>query len=182
MDGPIPIRLASIYVPFVGSIDTKLNTFDARVDVDMMWPSTPGDLKNFAADEVKFRPEFCPDLVVQNAGKLDKRLIPNANLNPFTVKEGSSNFVRVRCEGSFIEDFELEHFPFDIQDLKMTFTLSFTDATTAIFVLDSSATSFCVLTRYTALPEWNFVRLAAFCQIKENFTRKSSTTRMMNDE
>ena len=97
-------------------------------------------------------------------------------------RRNGSDYFSVVNEGSFIEDFELEHFPFDIQDLKMTFTLSFTDATTAIFVLDSSATSFCVLTRYTALPEWNFVRLAAFCQIKENFTRKSSTTRMMNDE
>ena len=69
-----------------------------------------------------------PDLVVQNAGKLDKKLVPNANLNAFTIKEGNSNFLRVRCEGSFIEDFELEHFPFDIQDLKMVFTLSFADA------------------------------------------------------
>lgn len=111
-----------------------------------------------------------PDLVVQNAGKLDKKLVPNANLNAFTIKEGNSNFLRVRCEGSFIEDFELEHFPFDIQDLKMVFTLSFADASTAIFIVNKDATDFCVLTRYTALPEWEFMRLSAFSQVKENFT------------
>ena len=111
--GPIPIRLASIYVPFVGKIDTQHNTFDARVDVDMMWPTTAADHAAFAKDELNFRPTFVPDLVVQNAGKLDKKLVPNANMNAFTIKEGNSNFLRVRCEGSFIEDFELEHFPFE---------------------------------------------------------------------
>ena len=103
----IPITITSIYVPFVGKVDTRENSFEARVDVDMQWPATEEDKANFARDESVFRPSFVPDLVVQNAAKLDKRSIPTANLNEFTIKEGQC-FVRVRCEGSFIEEFELE--------------------------------------------------------------------------
>ena len=42
---------------------------------------------------------------------------------------------------------------FDVQDLKMSLTLSFADASVAQFVISEKDTSFCVLTRYTALPE-----------------------------
>lgn len=168
---PIQIRLASVYVPFVGTINTKENTFNARVDVDMMWPATAEDLKNFAADEKHYKPSFNPDLVVQNAANLNLRQIPGVNANPYTIKMASKeNFVRVRCEGSFICSFELTRFPFDIQDLKMSFALSFVDASEAVLVVSPEATSFVCLTRYTALTEWVFVRLAAFSEIKEGFS------------
>ena len=49
----IPIKFASIYVPFIGSIDTKNNTFNARVDIDLMWPATDSDVEAFMKDENK---------------------------------------------------------------------------------------------------------------------------------
>jgi len=100
----IPITLRSIYVPFVGSVDTVANTFEARVDVDMEWPTSEAELARFAASEDTYRPDFVPDLVVQNAAKLDMRRVATANLNVFTIKN-EQNLVRVRCEGTFIEEY-----------------------------------------------------------------------------
>ena len=52
----------------------------------------------------------------------------------------------------------------------MSFALSFVDASEAVLVVSPEATSFVCLTRYTALTEWVFVRLAAFSEIKEGFS------------
>ena len=59
----------------------------------------------------------------------------------------------------------------DIQDLKMTFHLAASDAATAIFVVGRTAppyTIFKCLTRYTALPEWDFEKVVAFEETRDD--------------
>ena len=58
----------------------------ARVDVDLEWPATPEDISSFNQDEISFKPQFVPDLAVQNAASLTKQNVPNANLNEFNIK------------------------------------------------------------------------------------------------
>ena len=59
----------------------------------------------------------------------------------------------------------------DIQDLKMTFHLAASDAATAIFVVDRTIppyTTFKCSTRYTALPEWDFEKVIAFEETRDD--------------
>ena len=57
---------------------------------------------------------------------------------------------------------------FLVDVLFIQFTISFVNAEQAYFVLNEQVTSFCVLTRYSALPEWDFLRLSAFSEVRED--------------
>ena len=159
--GPLPLHVTKIVVPFVGSIDTRTNTFSGRIQITMEWPSTEDDIRAYANNSRAFEPSFTPNLMALNATSSSVKLVSNPSGSAFKIVNRRNHCV-FHVDAVFIEDFELENFPFDVQDLKMTFVLASSDAATAHFVVDRRITAFTCLTQYTALPEWDFRKVIAY--------------------
>lgn len=160
----------SVYVPFIGTISMAESKFYARCDLDVNWQASREDLKRSQADPKGYTPSFIPDIVSMNGMGVSGDCVPDRNGNRFQIVEGR-NFMRVRFDGEFIESFEMESFPFDVQALTFAFGISFYTAEELRFTRPPGDDPFFfVLTRNSAFLEWTPTRLIAGTPVFENFS------------
>lgn len=164
------LEVRCVYVPFIGDISMAESKFSARVDLDVAWIATQDDLRSFKRDPHAYLPSFVPDLVSKNGMGVSVSRVPGRNGNEYQIM-GGKNFMRVRFEGSFIEAFEMESFPFDVQSLTFVFGISFFNAKELRFTRPADGSAFFyVLTRYSAFLEWIPARLIAGIPVFEDFS------------
>ncbi len=87
-------------------------------------------LQAHGTDAKTYRPEFVPELVVENACEFTVTPVPSGNGNPFRIRNGEErwdewegkvprNCAQFRVEGTFMQRFDLSMFPVDQQELNI---------------------------------------------------------------
>lgn len=159
-----------VYVPFIGTISMAESKFYARVDIDVEWVATQDDLRKYGRNPSEYMPSFVPDIVSLNGMGVSGSRIMFKHGNTYRIQNGR-NFMRVRFEGEFIESFEMESFPFDVQALTFVFAISFfKDDEMRFSTRDPDKPFFFVVTRNSAFLEWTPVRLVAGIHVIEDFS------------
>lgn len=156
--GATPIRVDCIYVPIIGNIDITSNTFDIKVDVDLTWPASEQDLQNYSSHPSTYTPSFVPNLVFINSMSVDTDvLVPLQGNHFYQIREGNRNYIRHRFIGKMVNNYRVENFPFDVQNLVLAISLSFYDMDQAYFEAPDKSYLY-VPRRFTALPGWELNR------------------------
>ena len=109
------IEIQKVEVPFIGSIDVQSNSFSGRAEIVLEWECADDDIKNYAADSRSYAPRFLPNLLCSNAIDSDISREINSSGSAFKIvwrPYGRRNHCCFHVDAVFIEDFELEHFPF----------------------------------------------------------------------
>lgn len=172
---PIELIVKCVFIPYIGAVQPTDSSFNIRCDFDFEWKATPSDLAASKASPDSYRPSFVPQLVFQNAKEVEQTEVEGVNGNPFKITDQGHNYLRLKVVGTFIEQYELQSFPVDVQQLKMSISVSFLSAEQLVFVPpqnpDGSPFTFAfLLGRYSALPEWNLRRVLCDFDIKDAFT------------
>ncbi|XP_060595424.1 cys-loop ligand-gated ion channel-like isoform X4 [Ruditapes philippinarum] len=102
----------------VGEIDTLKEQFNADVIVKAKWREPTLDGQQTAADAIDFARLWSPKLYIENSlgdpkEQIRHRIIYNEKGEAFIYEK------RV-AKGTFMENLELDDFPFDVQDLTIT--------------------------------------------------------------
>jgi hypothetical protein len=116
------IRL--VYVRWIADVDTLQQTFRAAFGIDMLWKATDTDIKNYEADIHTYTPGWVPNFEFPSAKEVTAERRNLVTGIPFKVVDGY-NFMRTLITGTFMEQFELKSFPFDVQDLTVIMDMSF---------------------------------------------------------
>ena len=179
-DGPVEIRVDCVYIPVIGELDVTLNTFKVKVDLDLSWKATQEDVLAYNADPAGYTPSFVPNLVFANSFSVEyDEIIPLAGNICYQMEEETSNpnnapeyrvKIRHRLIGTMSNHFEVQYFPFDVQNLVLSITLSFFDRDQARFVIPSKKDFVYVPTKYTTVPGFDLLRVVAGEVHPENFT------------
>lgn len=172
----IEIIVKCVYIPYVGSVDIPNNSCQLRVDLDLEWIATAADRQSFEEAPDDFRPGFVPQLVFQNAKEVETLEVPGADGNPFKITPAGYNFVRLKVVGTFIQQYELQSFPVDVQQLTISISVSFLTAKELLLVppppnADGTPFTFVyVIGRYSALPDWRFKRVLCDFVVQDAFS------------
>mmetsp|Transcript_6407 Transcript_6407/g.8811 ORF Transcript_6407/g.8811 Transcript_6407/m.8811 type:complete len:383 (-) Transcript_6407:152-1300(-) len=133
------IYVKYIYIPYVSRINCAENLFELRVDVDLYWKASERDIKLW--DDLKAKNEesnyvplsYVPNVILQNASEKEITTVTQKTGGQYyidrdVVIEGESdfNFVRLQIVGTFLQEFVLDRFPFDVQVLRLPIGVSFT--------------------------------------------------------
>jgi hypothetical protein len=150
----LPLQIRYLYIPYISNISTKEMTFDLRIDIDLLWTASDKELEEFAKSRYSYTPTFVPNLVFQNAKTVDVSQVPLESGSPFSIQNGK-NFVRLKVVGTFLNNFDVFRFPFDVQKLRMNVSLSFKNAEEVDFVCENAdADVMYVLTENNAIADW----------------------------
>jgi len=105
------IQLKLVYIRYVADVQTLDQTFKTAFGLDMLWPATDIDKRNYAADPKKFEPQWVPNFEFPSAKEvtLERRALVTGN--PFKVTPEGFNFCRTLVTGTFMEKFELRSYP-----------------------------------------------------------------------
>ncbi|KAJ1631495.1 hypothetical protein T492DRAFT_53922 [Pavlovales sp. CCMP2436] len=166
------LEVQCAYVPFLGDVDAHHSSFAARIDLDLTWAASEEDLRLAKEDPRGYAPGFVPDIVIKNAQTVETLFVAGKSGNVHQIQDGTKNFMRVRFEGTFVEEYSFAAFPFDVQTLTFVLGLSFYNSDELRFVLppEKKGPFFYLLTRHSALPEWTPMRLLAGTHIVEGFS------------
>lgn len=132
-----PVEVKMIYIRHLADVSTVDQSFKVAVGYDMMWPSTPADIKKWTSDPVNFSPEYIPNFEFPNAKSETRERRALENGNPFQIQEVDGvqyNYLRTLVYLTCIEKLELASFPFDVQELTFTMVMSFAPVEKAMFV------------------------------------------------
>lgn len=152
---PLKLEFRYIYIPFISRISTSELLLDCRVDFDLLWLASREDIKAFEENPSEYRPKsYMPSLVFQNSKEVDVFEVTSATGSPYKIENGK-NFVRLKVNGSFLQNFNVGFFPFDHQTMRVVVTISFKNADELIFCPENSNCDVLyVLTEYNALKDW----------------------------
>lgn len=187
------LKVKGISMHFVGNVSVVDNCFSACVDLDLEWRATLDEYKKWKADPTQFVPAFVPNVIAMNGKSLESKLVHYHHLNKYAIRVpidketgkpdgrySAWNHCRLRFHGEFTERFDMSHFPCDVQDLSVTFAISFFTASQLHFELcNNTPHLFTLSTRYTALPDWDPVRVHAFTLVDPQ-TPNSPTPAVVN--
>jgi len=155
----VPISVDCVFIHIIGHINITHNTFDVKFDIDLTWDATEEDLKNYENNPRDYVPTFVPNLVYSNSMTVaEKEIVPLRGGIRYQIRN-DKNYIRQRFIGTMVNDFEVETFPFDIQNLVLTVALSFYPSDQAYFHprLDGKPFIY-VPTKFTAVPGFELVR------------------------
>ncbi len=143
-----------MYIPIIGHIDITNNTFDIKVDIDLTWEATNQDIINYHTNPSEYTPTFVPNLVFVNSMTfVENALVPLKGNVFYQIREDKRNYIRQRFIGTMVSNFEIESFPFDIQNLPLVVSISFYSADQTYFKIRSDGEPFIyVPKKYTAVP------------------------------
>mmetsp|Transcript_118098 Transcript_118098/g.214781 ORF Transcript_118098/g.214781 Transcript_118098/m.214781 type:complete len:436 (-) Transcript_118098:75-1382(-) len=174
---PLELVVECVYVPFISSVDTSHCTFNARADLDLSWLATREDIAAFQADPVNYRPAYAPNVVAQNGNDIVGAPVERQFGGLYEVKE-DCNHVRLRFAGEWIADFNVANFPFDLQNLTLIYSLSYTDISQVVFNTVKKPNNFTVLRRFLALVEYHIDGLALCSHEIDNFSHIVATIQL----
>mmetsp|Transcript_22890 Transcript_22890/g.36751 ORF Transcript_22890/g.36751 Transcript_22890/m.36751 type:complete len:449 (+) Transcript_22890:30-1376(+) len=140
----VPREIGSMVFVFrVSDVNLVAQTFFADFGLEFQWQCTKNEYERFCADPANYVPDVAPtqgDLVFLNGDIADIQLTTKHGNQGFHIATVGSkgNFGetfgdKIRCpvmnlcyyvvKGTFTESFELQSFPFDVQDLQISIKL-----------------------------------------------------------
>lgn len=147
----------------ITDISTSNQSFRAIFRMVFRWVADEKDEKTYDADNASWEPKWKPKLAFKNAiDQPDVSVKPGKDRFYYLVDHDNKKWVEYtfRCEGTFMEPFELKAFPFDCQDLSIILELGNKGGIDKyVLTPDPSTTSFakfnlglCVLTEWILHP------------------------------
>ena len=144
---------------------SNINSVDQQYDIvgvlDYDWVATEADKISFAQNKEKYCPEFIPRGEVRNCVEKNttiKTWSTGGKYKIVNVDGIDYNTRRVEYDASFREPFEMQNYPFDVQDL----TFVFGTRTANVCFVPSRAYPdqfFRIEMTYCGIPEWELVNL-----------------------
>ena len=95
-------------------IDTQNQRYGIKGAVRRIWKATELDLQNYRSNPDNYSPQFKPKFHFVNSVETF-----NLEYGRFRIKKNKYNQQIVRFNMIFTEEFEIENFPFDVQDLSV---------------------------------------------------------------
>jgi hypothetical protein len=195
------VQVKMVYIRYVAEVNTVEQTFKIAFGLDLIWPATEAEKRSYADNPEKYKPQYIPNFEVGSAQwmqcitglalteckqfpsakdvTLERR--PLVTGDPFEVTPDGYNFFRTLVIGTFMEQFQLHSYPFDVQDLTVIMDMSFALKEDAIFVPWSESysleaggelsmdKSFLRFNRaFSAIPEFHARRVLVEFTVKEN--------------
>ena len=191
----VPVQVVDMWVRYLSEVSTVDQTFKTAFQLDLRWPATARDEEEWERDRAGFTPETVPCVEFTNAKEveMERRSYPDGScflvlgqhtdgyerggtVEPDAQGAGEAAarfvFMRLLVSGTFMCSFDLASFPFDVQTLPVSMDMSFSDASTTMFVpargaLDLDARrcggdSFVTLNReFSALADFELERVTA---------------------
>ena len=134
------LHIVGIYIGCekLNHIDVVTQSFACSFKVGMLWHASKKDLENFRADELSYIPSWVPRFEVPNTLSIETKEMEANEQHPTgfrVLKEGDIdnwgmtvtnlrvpwlNECTWTIEGSFSEEFEIQRFPMDVQDLQIS--------------------------------------------------------------
>jgi len=132
---------AFISIERLSKVDLVDQTFYCQFTLDLVWRATEDDHRRYREDKFNYRPSFIPEFKFSNGNIQTEKLkkvggqsfllfhggVPDMWGQVFAEKDMRCKYLNqchYEISGEFSEQFELENFPMDVQDLQIAMTVS----------------------------------------------------------
>ena len=160
-------------------VDTSSQTFGAVCLLDKVWKATDNDIKHFNENKGEYAPEIIPQIDLKNNIDFSSMMFHTFRSgSQFFIRKGNNNMQynvqRLFITGNFTEPFEVENFPFDVQDLTFIIASSELSVKQFKFVpVPFKKDYICVDKTWNSATEWDIVSCDAVTTIIDELKARS---------
>eukprot|EP01084_Bolivina_argentea_P143496 251954_1 len=166
-------------------IDTANQRYELAAIFDKTWTATEKDISAYKNDPTNYKPQWIPKIDFKNCidtGNIRYQAWTTENI--FKIKDielkdkitrngnednkeqehkyESYNCQRIKFTGNFTEEFEVENFPFDVQDLSIVIAPSSKPSCEFKFVPDMTHPDYIAIDKtWCSATDWNIVNVGA---------------------
>lgn len=124
------VHIDLVYVRYIAAVDTVQQTFEIAMGLEMSWLASEGDIARYKKNKFDFVPDFVPNYEFPNAKSEDRETRAHQDGARYKIiKDKGESYVCMRplVYLTCMERFELQSFPFDVQELTVTMDTPFYD-------------------------------------------------------